>query len=607
MCPSLSISQHNDIEMKGDPDSVTLPIPNCIAKDIFAGTIKNEDERDFSGETPIFGITPATTADYHVAAAPHTHKPIEDDAGARGEGFDENSAPTECNNNNGKITNNNNNLMKRKLRDFVDEHAEDEFNLVRPPPKRVSPFLNTPKQRKDERKRILRLSVYKLREMEDPESFLRKSVLINNVLRRLHKEIREEKRDYSGFGLGSAATAMSHPYYRPRRFDYDMLNNSHLPTRTAFFFDEPCFPGETEKITDDMTDSLVRSLEASSPPLSPVPTPPPSPLPQTTFQMSTPTLSPLSLSSLSSSSSSSSTLQLPGTPHPDIPSTSKTATSSLTSPLATATESVLATTASASVITTIITTTTLPSQQSTTTTTTTTTNSNTEEDMQLESDTCNSNDVSVDSISADVTSPVATNNSTIDVDVNALSSSINRNITSSRTSTNIINNSSNSHNYGTNKPTNISRTVKSEETANVGAIAGSPTSDNNNNNNNVCNANGSHVFGTSVPVDHVIAPIATSRSSILTNSSSSDVTSTNSSVLFSSTNFGTSGFLSVSGSMPFSVSSLVSSTTTMTTTAAAAMMTSAANTVPNFAFQEKQISVEMDTMFNNLIRVLGET
>ncbi|XP_014773535.1 uncharacterized protein LOC106871547, partial [Octopus bimaculoides] len=163
----------------------------------------------------------------------------------------------------------NHRVMKRKLRDFVDSYREEEFYLERPAPKRVSPFLNTPKQRKDERKRIVRLSVHKLRAMEDPENFLRKSVLINNVLRRLHQEIREEKRGNTRFSGSLGLASAGYPYYRPRRIDYDMLGNSYLPTPAAFLFDEPCFPTETEKITDDMTDSLVRSLEASTPPPSP--------------------------------------------------------------------------------------------------------------------------------------------------------------------------------------------------------------------------------------------------------------------------------------------------------------------------------------------------
>ena len=46
---------------------------------------------------------------------------------------------------------------------------------------------------KEERKRILKLSVKKLRSIEDPEAFLSRSVLINNTLKRLQSEVREEK------------------------------------------------------------------------------------------------------------------------------------------------------------------------------------------------------------------------------------------------------------------------------------------------------------------------------------------------------------------------------------------------------------------------------
>merc|ERR1711953_162651 len=46
---------------------------------------------------------------------------------------------------------------------------------------------------KEERKRILKLSVKKLRAIEDREAFLTRSVLINNTLKRLQTEVREEK------------------------------------------------------------------------------------------------------------------------------------------------------------------------------------------------------------------------------------------------------------------------------------------------------------------------------------------------------------------------------------------------------------------------------
>lgn len=52
---------------------------------------------------------------------------------------------------------------------------------------------NTKYKFKEERKRILKMSVKKLRSIEDPEAFLSRSVLINNTLKRLQTEVREEK------------------------------------------------------------------------------------------------------------------------------------------------------------------------------------------------------------------------------------------------------------------------------------------------------------------------------------------------------------------------------------------------------------------------------
>ncbi|XP_060554641.1 uncharacterized protein LOC132715626 [Ruditapes philippinarum] len=63
------------------------------------------------------------------------------------------------------------------------EHCVEEYI----PPKRVSPFLNTPKEKKDERKNVLNISMKK-KELDDPEIFLRRSVLINNLTECLQTE-----------------------------------------------------------------------------------------------------------------------------------------------------------------------------------------------------------------------------------------------------------------------------------------------------------------------------------------------------------------------------------------------------------------------------------
>lgn len=48
-------------------------------------------------------------------------------------------------------------------------------------------------KQRDERKRVLKMSLAKLRRIEDAESCLRRSVLLNNTLRRLQREARDEK------------------------------------------------------------------------------------------------------------------------------------------------------------------------------------------------------------------------------------------------------------------------------------------------------------------------------------------------------------------------------------------------------------------------------
>ena len=61
-------------------------------------------------------------------------------------------------------------------------------------PPRITLLASSSKYKvKEERKRILKLSVKKLRAIEDPEAFLTRSVLINNTLKRLQTEVREEK------------------------------------------------------------------------------------------------------------------------------------------------------------------------------------------------------------------------------------------------------------------------------------------------------------------------------------------------------------------------------------------------------------------------------
>lgn len=145
--------------------------------------------------------------------------------------------------------------VKRKL----DSNTEDLLDRI--PPKRISPFLNTPKERKEERRRVLKLSIQKLKQMEDPEHFLRRSVLINNTLKKVQKEIREEKqKSYQGY---KSCIYRIRPHY-----NYDVLNNSYLQSSpngyVSMFEDQYSSPEEEEKFPDEITDTLVKSLEETS-------------------------------------------------------------------------------------------------------------------------------------------------------------------------------------------------------------------------------------------------------------------------------------------------------------------------------------------------------
>ncbi|XP_033736012.1 uncharacterized protein LOC117324327 [Pecten maximus] len=145
--------------------------------------------------------------------------------------------------------------VKRKL----DSDTEDLIDRI--PPKRISPFLNTPKERKEERRRVLKISIQKLRQMEDPEHFLRRSVLINNTLKKVQKEIREEKqKSYQGY---KSCIYRIRPHY-----GYDVLNNSYLQASPngymSMFESQYSNPEESEKFQDEITDTLVKSLEETS-------------------------------------------------------------------------------------------------------------------------------------------------------------------------------------------------------------------------------------------------------------------------------------------------------------------------------------------------------
>ncbi|XP_045187857.2 uncharacterized protein LOC123545598 [Mercenaria mercenaria] len=123
-----------------------------------------------------------------------------------------------------------------------------KFDDVFIPSKRVSPFLNTPKERKEVRKKVLIISIKKLKELVDPEAFLRKTVLINNTRKRLQTEFREEI-------LQSKSYESNRRSYRS---GYGELN--HRCVSDSHMLGDPLLRGVHEKITDDMTDTLIDNV-----------------------------------------------------------------------------------------------------------------------------------------------------------------------------------------------------------------------------------------------------------------------------------------------------------------------------------------------------------
>ena len=63
-------------------------------------------------------------------------------------------------------------------------------------------------RQRDERKRVLKLSLAKLRRIDDAESCLRRSVLLNNTLRRLQRETRDEKTGAATADLSSLSSSL---------------------------------------------------------------------------------------------------------------------------------------------------------------------------------------------------------------------------------------------------------------------------------------------------------------------------------------------------------------------------------------------------------------
>ena len=117
-----------------------------------------------------------------------------------------------------------------------------DFGEIHNPPKRISPFLNTPKEKKEERRRILKVSIKKLKEIENAELYLRRSLLIHNTVRRLQNEMQLDKRTKAA-RMGCRCNISTHYM------------------KESLMYDDPVINDVNENISDDMTDTLMKNLE----------------------------------------------------------------------------------------------------------------------------------------------------------------------------------------------------------------------------------------------------------------------------------------------------------------------------------------------------------
>jgi hypothetical protein len=152
---------------------------------------------------------------------------------------------------------------KRKLDSLYEGGGGLDPHMVPRQPKRISPFHNTPKQRRDEKRRLLKLSLHKLHQIPDPERYLRRSVLINNTARRIQEELNKEKKGCECYSPDS--TLRDYVHFRRRLAladcEWETMNNSYL-TPGANLYDEawssPC--DADDKLIDDTSDALINSV-----------------------------------------------------------------------------------------------------------------------------------------------------------------------------------------------------------------------------------------------------------------------------------------------------------------------------------------------------------
>ncbi|XP_070577013.1 uncharacterized protein [Ptychodera flava] len=113
-----------------------------------------------------------------------------------------------------------------------------------------------------DRRHIFKISVNKLNQIDDPELFLRRSVLVNNIVKRIQHEIRDETRKPVGNIVKHSVVDDRLPR---KRIHYCHHYDNHMTAAPVpYYYMEPDIDEESAKITDDMTERLVNSLTANN-------------------------------------------------------------------------------------------------------------------------------------------------------------------------------------------------------------------------------------------------------------------------------------------------------------------------------------------------------
>ncbi|XP_014259504.1 probable WRKY transcription factor protein 1 [Cimex lectularius] len=162
-------------------------------------------------------------------------------------------------NNNNPLTANNNHLADQNK--LVEEDDDDMFgknygsSFCRP--NRPS-MISAKYRQKEERRKVLKISINKLKKIEDPESSLRRSVLINNTMKRLQKEAREEKlQKQQSVGFRCFASDFLKDDVEPLRSSEQLADITNLPAKKE---DEPARREARKRSIEEVDESDVHAV-----------------------------------------------------------------------------------------------------------------------------------------------------------------------------------------------------------------------------------------------------------------------------------------------------------------------------------------------------------